>query len=81
MRILEVAPRKVLIYAVVLFIVRKGSFVGSLRLVEVTLLLEKHSDFNQRVNFALHCEVASENAVLEVTNSLVDLVCLCKDYS
>lgn len=65
-----------LIDAVILLVVRKGSFVGSLRLAKVTLLLEKHSDFNQCINFALHCKVACENAVLEVAYGLVNLVCL-----
>ena len=70
-----------LVNAVVLLVMGECSFVRSLRLVEVTLLLEEHANFYQGVNFALHSKVASKDTVLEVADSLVDLVCLSKDYA
>ena len=70
-----------LVNTVVLLVMGQCSFVGTLRLVEVTLLFEKHANFDEGVNFALHCKVARQDAVLEVADSLVDLVCFCEDYS
>lgn len=70
-----------LVNTVVLLVMGQCSFVGALRLVEVTLLFKQHANFDEGVNFALHGEVAGQDTVLEVADSLVNLVCLCKDYS
>ncbi len=78
--LLKVAPRDMLVNAVVLFIVTQRSFIWPLGLHEVILQLEQNAYFQKSINASFHRKVTRKNTVLEVSNRLIELVCFSKNH-
>ena len=79
--ILEIAPGKMLVDFEIFVIMTEGSFVGSLRLREVSKLLKQHTDLEQSIDFTAHGKVTCENRILEVPDSLIKLIGFGKNYA
>jgi len=71
----------VLIDFEVLVIMIQSSLIGPLGLSKVFVFFIKKSNLEKGINLSFHSEGVGEDGVLEVADSLVDLVGLRKDHS
>jgi hypothetical protein len=78
---LEAAPSQVLVDLEVVFIANDSSFVLVHSLVVVLHFLVQQTNLDQSVSLPLQRESVGQNGVLEVANSLLDLVGFRKDHA
>ena len=65
----------------VVFISNDSCFVLPNGLHEIILFFIKKTNFNKCVTLSLKCESISQDRVLEIADSLLDLIGLCEDHS
>lgn len=65
----------------VVFISNNSCFVLPNGLHEIILFFIQKTNFNKCVALSLKCESISQDRVLEIADSLLDLIGLCEDHS